>query len=77
VLSPQLVALDLNRRMRSNTVASLVAALRAEDATSDTLTSADIDAYTPAGTSDDEARALIDDVRTPLLEAETHEQRSG
>jgi hypothetical protein len=49
---------------------SLVDALREEGVTADTLTCADVNAYTPGGTSEDEERALTEQVRALMREAE-------
>jgi hypothetical protein len=57
-------------------MASLVAALQYEGVTADGLSPTDIDGYVPFGTTDDEARRSLDNVRVLLREAEAHEQRS-
>jgi hypothetical protein len=49
---------------------SLVAALRDEGLTADTLTSSDVTGYTPAGTSEDEERALTEQIRALMRQAE-------
>jgi len=51
-------------------LAPLVAVLRDEGVTSSTLTSTDVIGYTPAGTSDDEERALTEQIRALMREAE-------